>query len=748
MMKNTSEDYPPPVPREGIPYAPAWDGRGEGRCAAWSVYVPGGELLKAQVGESTLEICRARAVGKPAVIQTGDACWQVAVPLYRDRKWYCRRFAVTPSRVVVLSDLSLPGAFIASVRLFLDAEGDVLLALALEQDGVASVQVFKYSGENAERILTSPAELHAHRLAAAMVGGNPAVVYDAWDGRAYHVYMQTGETPIRLSEGEGWHTAPDIVTDIVGRSWVAWLRTSDVTNQQGVFDARCEIMLVRVTSRPGSEPDIRPFGAVADLSHGLMDVSPDPQSVWGYLGRRRHPMLLRTPAGVELLWEQKDVHNESTLKNFGVLWARRVTSDGVGEVRALAEGALWYEVPGSRLVESERFALCCFEGIAPDPRRVHFKKIAETPLLKKRLPKESWRGWTPVTLPLPEMRIAERPRIVADGKTFHLYWFDLHCHTILSADADGDLDECYRTARCKALLDGVLMTDNDYLYGVALSKNEWRTNCALAEAFNEPGRFVTLIGYEWTSRPLIGGKLVTDHRSVLLPRPTEDIVRWNEVAADDGALYAFVEKEGGFTHAHHQNWRLKGHPVEVNIEGASSWDAYLERDPSCFHEHLKKGHKIGVIGGSDEHRRNPGLGGSLTGIWAESLTRESIMEALCARRCYVTNGRRALIDFRANGRPMGETVKGPLVSFNIRVRSPAPIMTVELVRDGEAAERWAVGGAAEFATDYQESVDETAHFFYLKVILEGEDYDRKTLPANLQQVLGARAWSSPIWVSE
>lgn len=745
MAKNCFEDHLHPLPEEGVPYAPAWDGAPDECCLAWMAYVPGRDLLKGRLGHAEFELCRAPAVGKPAVLQVGPRRWQVAAPVFDGSQWRCRRFAVNSNGVQELTEVAVDAGFLETVRLGLDAQGRILMALAMEHGGAAGVRLLRCDGDTVETVAVSPDSLPAYRPVPAVVGGNPGVIYDAWDGEAYHVYMQQcGDAPVRISEGQGWHIAPDIVVDADNRLVVAWVRTTDVISPDGVLDARCELMLARLNPNPPQGPEFERFGPVDDLSHGLLDTCPGPKTVWGYCGRRRHPMLLRTPGGVELLWEQKAVHEGLTRKNYGILWARSVTSEGVGEARAIMAGGLAYEIPGSHSVAGP-IAACCMEGMFTDDRRVVLKSAADTRLDARRLEREAWRGWQAVTLPLPEMCMPERPTVTVGEKSYSLYWFDLHCHTVLSADAEGEVDECYRTARHKALLDGMLVTDNDH-YIVPLTHNEWRVNCAMADAFNVPGSFVALIGYEWTSCPILADRPVTDHRSVLLVEATDDIVRWNEVAGDNNALYDFVEKHGGFTHAHHQTWRLRGHPVEVNIEAASSWDAYLERDPSGYHEALAGGQKIGVIGGSDEHRRNPGLGGALTGIWAESLTRESILEALRARRCVATSGHRIMIDFRANEAFIGETLCARDALMEIRVVSPAPLVAVELWRDGVVAQHWDATGKTAFETTWLCSEDVGTHTYYVKVQLEGVVYSREELPANLQQALGPHAWSSPIWV--
>ena len=744
MAKSTFEDHLHRIPESGVPYAPAWDGD-DARCVAWMAYRPECDLLRVRVGDMEREVLRADAVGKPATIQTAADEWQVAAPVCEEDAWSCRRFRVTADGFTELPPLAESGGFIETVRLLSDGAGGVLAALTREAPGGARATLLRASGDAVEELLGTPANLSAYRPTAVLFQGEPALVFDAWDGAAYGVYLQTAEGVTRLSDAssKAWHLAADAGTGDDGALYAAWIRDTDVMNPEGVADARCELMAVRVTARDGAI-QVQSFGAIDDLSHGLMDLSPDPQGVWGYCGRRRHPMLLNTPEGMRVLWEQKEIHNGPTRQNRGVLWSRQLNASGASDAVALAEGALYYEIAGSHRAGSSP-AVACYEGMFTDERRIVYKTLSDAPLQKTRLPREAWRGWRPVTLPLPVMAQPERPAIEVDGKTYSLYWFDLHCHTALSGDAAGEVDECYRTARRKAAIDGVLVTDNDH-YVVPLNHNEWRTNCALADAFTAPGEFVGLIGYEWTCRREVNGQLEVDHRSVLLPKPTKDIVRWNEVGSDLEPLYDFVKREGGFTHAHHQVWHLLGDPMEVNIEAASSWEPYLERRPEVYNDALKAGRRIGVIGGSDEHRRNPGLGGALTGVWAESLTRESVLDALRNRRCLATTGHRVMVDLRVNGRPMGETVRANEVNLSLRVEAPVGIRSVELIRDGEVVETWPVEGARAFSTERTERLEPGEHFYYVKASLEGVVLFRETLPSNLQQLLGPRAWTSPVWV--
>jgi hypothetical protein len=739
-------DYQHPIPPEGVPYQPAWDGSGNDACLAWSAFLPDHMLLRARVGDgSSVVLASGDAVGAPGVVRGGGGGWVVAAPILNDGRWAVRCFAVTEGgEREELPSFAEGEGLVESVRL---APGDPgPFAAAAAADGTATLLRWTAGSASWEPQFAAPTSLHAERPAVHVDGlGAPVLAYDGWDGSGYGVYLQTATAVMEVSHGlPGWHLTPDVLCAADGAIWLAWVRVTDIRSPEGVVDSQNEIVVARVEAgKDGLH--LRRRRIVDELSHGLTDTSPRPEGVWGYLGRRRHPMLVHAGGRPFLVWEQKRNHSGGTRDNVGVLWERVLEAEAVGEAAPAHCGALGYEVAGSKESADRDYWVACYRGAHTDEREVLLlRRGRNLSQVLPRYPASMWRGWTPVATPV-EPTAPARPEVYVNGRCYRLYWFDLHCHSVLSADAEGEVDECYRTARRKAGIDGILITDNDH-YLVPLSQMEWHTNLALAEELYEPGGFLPLIGYEWTSRPFVGKRQVVDHRSVLLGRPAQDIVRWNEAAGNAEALYSFVAQHDGFVHAHHQRWDLLGHPVEANVEAASSWDAYLHRDPSVYHEALDAGHRIGLIGGSDEHRRNPGLGGALTGVWAEELTRESVMEALAAHRCFATAGRKPSVWITANGAPMGGRLAADRIDFQIAVEAAEPMQSAALIRDGERIREWDCAGDTALASEHQDLPGAGTHWYYLAITYPGRDYDRRELPANLQQARGPFAWTSPIWV--
>ena len=118
----------------------------------------------------------------------------------------------------------------------------------------------------------------------------------------------------------------------------------------------------------------------------------------------------------------------------------------------------------------------------------------------------------------------------------------------------------------------------------------------------------------------------------------------------------------------------------------------------------------------------------ITGVWAESNTREAIFDALKARRCYGFMGGRITVDFRIDGHWMGEeiTVGGdPAIYY--RIEADAPVLSVSIVKN---CRDWIVlrKKAEQLVYDYRQESE--TDFYYLRVVLED----------------GRQAWTSPIWV--
>ena len=290
------------------------------------------------------------------------------------------------------------------------------------------------------------------------------------------------------------------------------------------------------------------------------------------------------------------------------------------------------------------------------------------------------------------------PILVADEMPeFRPYWGDLHGQSEETVGTNS-VEDYFRYARDVSRLDISGHQGNAF----QITKATWREICRCTREFNEPGRFVTFLGYEWSGNTPAGG----DHNVYFL-RDDEPIHRcshWQIVDKSDvdtdrfplSELYRELRDREAITVPH-----VGGRPanpayhdadVEPLIEIYSAWGQFewLLRDA------LERGYRVGFVAGSDDHKGRPGASypgsssfgvyGGLVCVYARELTREAVWEALRARRCYATSGQRILLDVRCGDCVMGGECRceGPR-EFRVRVVGTDEVERIELFAGTELA---------------------------------------------------------------
>lgn len=312
------------------------------------------------------------------------------------------------------------------------------------------------------------------------------------------------------------------------------------------------------------------------------------------------------------------------------------------------------------------------------------------------------------------------------------YFGDLHAHSALSDDASNPPDAFFRVARDVAGLDFVVLSDHDAF----ITDNEWEILKATAASFHVPGRFVTFSAIEWTHRW---------HMNVYFQGDDETYCSSSDCpeAADFYAFYG--ERVLAGTAAAHVNhpadlFKVDWDEIDDRITNAVEvWNTggAGDNEPGFGNSlwALRAGFRLGLVGVSDDHhseRDPPLLGTGLTGCPAESLTRENLLAALRARRCWATSGERIVLDLDVEGTPTGgelETTLGSHVSVRVQVQATAAPAEIELLRNGDVIERRRCRDTS-CTLDAEVTVVDPHTFLYARVTQAG----------------GARAWSSPVWV--
>ena len=289
---------------------------------------------------------------------------------------------------------------------------------------------------------------------------------------------------------------------------VAWIKLRDAIGGEGVIDmihtAHVAIRKPDGTWNMVTDENGDDEGAV--MLNGLLpDLRPGKGYPSGYAGNRRKPMLLDAgEEGVWLLWERKTKHSGGGTKTAGQLIGRRFQNGKwTGGPQLIHHGLIDYRLaPPEQVRENGHTFFVIGSNIPRGWKRPSYLVEID---LKKAVPinLDDWRDqFKPVKLPYSE---PNRYRAESNGKKYQLYWGDLHCHSGLTGDAEGEPDEIVLYGRDRAKLDVMVLQDNDEVHGRILTEGEYRIGASHSQWITEPGKFVALPGYEWTQRTTLKG---------------------------------------------------------------------------------------------------------------------------------------------------------------------------------------------------------------------------------------------------
>ena len=362
-----------------------------------------------------------------------------------------------------------------------------------------------------------------------------------------------------------------------------------------------------------------------------------------------------------------------------------------------------------------------------------------------------------------------RPKI---GDLF-AFFGDIHTH---SAWPDGGcgmgtIDENYVYARDVANLDLYSLTDHDTQI---MASDSWDGQLAKAAEYDEPGQFVTIPAYEWTSSsyghrnvyygaaegPMFPCRHETDYWSPTHETPEQ---LWRRL--DEAGVPAITIPHHPTATSHPLTWDYFSPQYDRLVEVYSSWGNHeIPLNPmrgygSDRYEHLyvrdalAKSYRFGLIASSDGHDGHPGnaqspdvkhhhlyhhLGSGRIAVLAPELTREAVFDAMRNRRCYATTGPHIAMSVTLNGHPMGSALSAQQVTsapvVQAVIAAPWIIDRVQIVKSGATVADFGAARPAmeaEFLwVDEQFQPDQPAYYYVRLTLVDGE-----------------MAWSSPIWVA-
>ncbi|MCW4014620.1 MAG: DUF3604 domain-containing protein, partial [Candidatus Bathyarchaeota archaeon] len=264
----------------------------------------------------------------------------------------------------------------------------------------------------------------------------------------------------------------------------------------------------------------------------------------------------------------------------------------------------------------------------------------------------------------------------------------------------GTVDEYFSFLRDMAGMDFGGWQGNDF----QITKELWEEVKQKTRQYNDPGKLVVFLGYEWSGLTPAGGDhniyylgnagelhrsdhwLIEDKSDADTDRYPIDKL-WEEFK--DRKDVMAVAHIGG-RHANLDYWTPERVPlIEVHSHhGTFEW--FLE-------EALNRGYKVGFIATSDDHTCRPGYTlttqdfttrGGYTAVYAEELTREALWEAFWARRVYGTTGERIILDVNVDDHMMGEEIVAKSsVHLSVEVHGTKQLHSVEVMRGTECVYR-------------------------------------------------------------
>jgi Carbohydrate binding domain len=356
-----------------------------------------------------------------------------------------------------------------------------------------------------------------------------------------------------------------------------------------------------------------------------------------------------------------------------------------------------------------------------------------------------------------EIRVARgeelaTPSIEYQGEQLNLYFGDLHEHSDVSVCnrvGDQSIEESYQHMRDIVRHDFACVTDhgyniNPYLWGW-IAKN--------ARVQNDPGRYLTFLGEEWTSSFEEYSEEhpygFYGHRNLVFADPYFPTWFNSKNRQTPAQLWEDLRKlDANFVNIPHQladtgnvptDWNFadeEAQPVAEILQTRGSYEykgAPREAprstpEPGYFlQDAWARGIVIGVIASPDH-----GGGYGKACVYASELTREAILDALRARHCYGTSAAKIVLDVRVDGHLMGEKVKRPAgksVEVTIHVACPAKIDRVEVCRNNQFIFTKRPDGKDVDLSFVDRNPLPGRSYYYVRVIQEDEEI----------------AWSSPVW---
>ena len=299
----------------------------------------------------------------------------------------------------------------------------------------------------------------------------------------------------------------------------------------------------------------------------------------------------------------------------------------------------------------------------------------------------------------PALSAESNALVSSSGETLQPYWGDLHGQSGETGGI-GTIVDYFSYARGFAGADFASWAGND----VHITPGDWQSIQKAAKNFNESGRFVAYLGYEWSGNTPNGGDhnviYLDDDRPIYRSAYVEEEIP-HDPSTDRNTITALLETIGservmlmphvGGRRANFDFFDSAFMPMIELYSGHGQFEWIAE-------EAIERGLKVGFVASSDDVYSKPGesipgvglfaVHGGLTCAYARGLDRESLWAAFFDRRVYGTTGERIALRFKAGDHWMGEEIEadGP-VTFSAQVVGTNGIERIDLFRGLKRAYR-------------------------------------------------------------
>lgn len=251
------------------------------------------------------------------------------------------------------------------------------------------------------------------------------------------------------------------------------------------------------------------------------------------------------------------------------------------------------------------------------------------------------------------------PFVVLSQGTYHAYFGNLHSHTS-NSDGAGTPSEAFAYARYTAGLDFLAVTDHlEQIGNIPYIDPEWSDCMDDADAATVNGTFLGISGWEWGS-PLHGhvnvfntNDLITDAANLWYTTDLPAFYNWVLTHAPAFAQFNHPGEEVYFT-----NWNNFAY-VSPALDNAFPLIEFqnVQQATIYYEAALTQGWHFSPAWNQDNHSADWGTkNDGRTGIWATSLTRQALFEAINAGRTFATMDKNAKIWIDLSGTPMGSEV--------------------------------------------------------------------------------------------